>query len=149
MSKSLAFFFFFAVGTLSVKAQKSATVSAENSAVSQIQKAKRTKGKSNWLTALYLRSVEPTNTSHQDWPLIPAQLLEGHPALCVDTPDGPKMVSQLKKGDVLYRYEPATQLVGTWEVRIVQRKARRIDSIYLVESERSSSLVETGIALDR
>ncbi|MFB9294972.1 hypothetical protein [Persicitalea jodogahamensis] len=151
MSKSLAFFFLFAAGTISgVRAQKSATASAgEDVAVNRVQKAKRTKGKADWLTALYLRPVEQTKSMREYSPLVPAQLLEGHATLCVDTPDGPKTVSQLKKGDVLYRYEPTTRLVSAWEVRIVQRKARRADALYSVENESNSLLSDKRIALGR
>lgn len=149
MGKSLAFFFLFSILTvLSVQAQKSASVRTTAVATSQIKKAKRDKGKAAWLTALYLRPVEPAAASRENWPLIPAKLLEGLPTLCIDTPSGPKTVSQLKKGDVLYRYEPATQRVNAWEVRIVQRKARQVDVLYSMANEESTSLLENRVALD-
>ncbi len=140
MSKSLLFFFLFAVGTVfSGQAQNSATVSPRAVATSQVQKTKQTKGKADWLTALYLRPIEPAAANGENWPLVPAQLLEGPPTVCIDTPYGTKSLSQLKKGDLLYRYEVASQRMSTWEVRIVQRKARRADAA-LFDNERGKSV---------
>ena len=149
MTKLLALFFLFSIPTvLAVQAQKSPHVRTTAVAADQIQKAKRTKGRATWLTALYLRPVEPIADNHENWPLIPAKLLEGLPTLCIDTPGGPKTVSQLKKGDVLYHYEPTTQRVNAWEVRIVQRKARRVEGFYSMANEESTSLLENRVALD-
>ena len=147
MSKSLFFFFLFAIGTVfSGQAQSSATVSPRDVKTNRVQKAKPTKGKADWLTALYLRPVEPTAPNRENWPLVPAQLLEGPPTVCIDTPHGPKSLSQLKKGDLLYRYEVASQRMSTWEVRIVQRKARRANAYDLARMEDGSDFPDNRVA---
>ncbi len=92
------------------------------------QNARDAQGKSTWLTALYLRPVEPTTSSRENWPLIPAQLLEGTATDSVLTSKGPIPIRQVRKGSIVYYREPGSQVVSTWEVRIVQRKARRVDA---------------------
>lgn len=123
------------------KAQNSASVDIATILTGQVESGKQNKSKATWLTALYLRPVEQAIDSRENWPLIPAQLLEAVPTHSVETPDGPKPVSKLKKGDVLYRYEFVTQRVSAWEVRIVQRKARRADAVYSMAHEEGLSIV--------
>lgn len=150
MGKSLAIFFLFTIGTaLSMQAQNSAKVGTSSVAASQVQNTKRTQGKAAWLTALYLRPVEQSAMSRENWPLIPAQLLEVFSTHSIETPDGLKTVSKLKKGDILYRCETATQRVVAWEVRIVQRKSRRVDALYSAAMDGGAYPLERIVAVDR
>lgn len=114
-----------------------------------IQKVESIENTGTWLTALYLKPVDEQAFSRDTWPLVPALLLESAPTLTVTTPDGPKTVSQLKKGDVLYRYEPTTQQISTWKVGIVQRKARRANTMYSLVTEEGSYLLENMVASER
>lgn len=149
MSKSLALLFLFVLSaTLPGRAQNSAIVRQDNPPATQVKKAKRDRSRTTWLTTLYLRPVEQSLNRGDHGPLIPAQMLEGHPTLCVETPSGPKTVSQLKKGDILYRYEHATQRLSVWEVRIVQRKAKRADLLYSAAKDGGFYPLERMVAVD-
>lgn len=103
----------------------------------------------SWLTALYLRPVEEKVVNRAVWPLVPALLLEADPTLSVTTSCGPKTVSQLKKGDVLYRYEPTTRQVSTWEVGIVKRKSRKAESRSALVTANGGFLFENRVAMDQ
>ena len=107
-------------------------------------------GRSNsWLTALYLRPVEQQATHPAPWPMVPALMLEGTPTQTISTAEGPRLVRELRKGDILYRYESSTQQVSAWEVRIVQRKARRTDVPYsLATTQKGTLRVERLLAGD-
>jgi hypothetical protein len=114
-----------------------------------IRKVESSNNSGTWLTALYLKPVDEAAASRDTWPLVPAQLVETAPTLTVTTTEGPKKVSQLKKGDILYRYEPATRQLSAWQVGIVQRKARWVKTLYALVTEQGSDLLENMIALDR
>ncbi len=114
-----------------------------------IRKVESSHDSGTWLTALYLKPVDEAAASRDTWPLVPAQLVETAPTLTVTTTKGPKKVSQLKKGDILYRYEPATRQLSAWQVGIVQRKARWVNTLYALVTEEGSDLLENMIALDR
>jgi hypothetical protein len=114
-----------------------------------IRKVESSDSSGAWLTALYLKPVDEAAASRDTWPLVPAQLVETAPTLTVTTAKGPKRVSQLKKGDILYRYEPATGQLSAWQVGIVQRKARWVNTLYALVTEEGSDLLENMIALDR
>ena len=114
-----------------------------------IQKVESIQNSGTWLTALYLKPVDELAFSRDTWPLVPALLLETAPTLTVTTPEGPKTVSQLKKGDVLYRYEPTTQQVSTWKVGIVQRKARRVNTMYALVTDEGAYLLENMVASEK
>lgn len=114
-----------------------------------IQRIESTQNSNTWLTALYLRPVDERAASLDTWPLVPAMVLETTPTLSVTTQEGPKTISQLRKGDVLYRFEPSTQQVSAWKVGIVQRKARKANTLYSVVTDEGSFLLENMIALDR
>ena len=150
MSKSLAFFFLFAVGViLSAEAQNSAAVMSSTSARNQVKKVKPIKTKADWLTALYLRPVENADIDHKNWPLIPAQMLESTPTDSVLTSGGPKLVRQLRKGDIVYHRESGIQVVSTWEVRIIHRKARRAVASYLAGRKEGYFLLEKRVAWEQ
>jgi hypothetical protein len=100
-----------------------------------ISKVESIHSSGTWLTALYLKPVDEAAASRDTWPLVPAQLVETAPPLIVTTAKGPKKVSQLKKGDVLYRYEPATRQLSAWQVGIMQRKARWVNTLYALVTE--------------
>jgi hypothetical protein len=102
----------------------------------------------SWLTALYLRPVED-KIDRTVWPLVPALLLEAIPTHSVETPSGHKTVAALRKGDVLYRYNPTTHQVSTWEVGIVKRKSRRAESPNLLGAENGGFLFENRVAMDQ
>jgi hypothetical protein len=114
-----------------------------------VQKIDSTQNTNTWLTALYLRPVDEKAASRRSWPLVPAMVLETTPTLSVTTDAGSRMVSQLRKGDILYRYEPSTQQVTAWKVGIVQRKARKASTLYSVRTEQGSFLLENMITLDK
>ncbi|WP_373515167.1 hypothetical protein [Persicitalea sp.] len=145
MSKSLALFFLFAlVAVFSAKAQKAASVRTSAIVTSHGQKVD--KSKTTWLTALYLRPVGQTASSRENWPLIPARLLEGTSTGSILTSKGPKLVRQVRKGSIVYRCEPGSQMVSTWEVRIVQRKARRVNASHASRMMDGSYLPDDRIA---
>ncbi len=114
------------------------------------QKDIHTKGRSTlWLTALYIRPAEDKPVNQTVWPLVPALLLEVNPALFVSTPTGPKTIGELRKGDVLYRYNSITQQLSAWEVGIVKRKSRRAQSRYSLMTENVGFIFETRVAMEQ
>ncbi|MPR33543.1 hypothetical protein [Salmonirosea aquatica] len=118
-------------------------------ATTHIRQVNHLKRSRRWLTALYLRPVEKKNVNRTVWPMVPAVLLEAAPTLSVTTHSGTKTISQLRKGDVLYRYEPATQQVSAWEVGIVKRKSRRAESLYALVTENGAFLFENMVAIEQ
>jgi len=118
-------------------------------ATTHIREVDRLKRSKSWLTALYLRPVEDKKVNRSVWPLVPALLLEAAPTLSVTTPLGPKTIQELHKGDVLYRYDPATQQVSAWEVGIVKRKSRRAESLYTLVTENGGFLFENMVAMEQ
>jgi len=148
MTKLLFLFFIVLIGSVSsLRSQHLANVDMNGVTTSQVQKSKR---KAAWLTALYLRPAEQSlNRDEQHGPLIPAQMLECVPTLCVETLSGPKTVSQLKKGDILYHIEPTTQRLSPWEVRIVQRKSRRAEGFNSAANDGGFYPLERMIAVER
>jgi hypothetical protein len=118
-------------------------------ATTRIREVDHLKRSKSWLTALYLRPVEKKVANQVIWPLVPALLLEAAPTLSVTTPLGPKLIGELRKGDVVYRYDPATQNVGAWEVGIVKRKSRRTESLYSLVTENGAFLLENMVALEQ
>lgn len=139
------------VFTISLNARAQTTAPAFEAGTvltTDTRKADHPKKSKAWLTALYLRPVEEKVINRVVWPLVPARLLEAAPTLSVTTPSGPKTVSQLKKGDVLYRYDPASQQVSLWEVGIVQRKSRRAESRYTLVTGNDGFLFENRVAMD-
>ncbi|TDB65969.1 hypothetical protein [Arundinibacter roseus] len=102
-----------------------------------------------WLTTLYLRPVDEAAASRSTWPLIPALMIETAPTALVTTPEGPRMISQLRKGDILYHVEPSTQQISTWKVGIVRRKSRQVSTLYSVVTEEGTYLLENLVAQDR
>lgn len=81
--------------------------------------------------------------------MVPALMFEGIPAQPVSTTEGPRRVRQLRKGDILYHYESSTRQVSAWEVRIVQRKARRAEVPYSLVTKKNGFLFGERIALKR
>ncbi|GAB2787102.1 hypothetical protein GCM10027275_34670 [Rhabdobacter roseus] len=101
------------------------------------------------ITELYLRPVDEVTASRQSWPMVPALLLEATPNHPVQTLAGRKLVSELKKGDVLLRYEAATGLLSAWKVGLIQAKARPVATACTLRTEMGSFLVENLVVLDR
>ncbi len=114
-----------------------------------IRKVESVQNSGTWLTALYLKPVDEMSASRETWPLVPAYLFESAPTLSVTTPEGPKTIAELKKGDIMYRYEPATQQVSAWKIGIVQRKARHVRTLYSLVTEEGAYLLDNMIALDK
>ncbi|WP_084165649.1 hypothetical protein [Dyadobacter crusticola] len=92
------------------------------------------------LTAIYLRPAnEP---GHIDQKLVPALLLEATPDHRVQTKHGKKRMRKLSKNDILYHYEPATDLVSSWKVGAVKENARKVNKAYHLETVDGTYLVE-------
>lgn len=113
-----------------------------------IEKIEASRNSSAWLTTLYLRPVDEWTASQRTWPLVPALLLETTPTLHVKTQEGPKAISQLRKGDILYRHEPGNQRVVAWKVGIVRHRTRQVSTLYSLRTEEGSVLLENMIALE-
>lgn len=118
-------------------------------ATTLVREVERVNGTGTWLTALYLRPVDEQTLHQEDGPLVPAILLEASPTLSLTTPNGFRTVAQLKKGDILYRYEPATRQVSAWKVGLIHNKARRVTELYSFVTEEGSFLLGNRIALAR
>ena len=132
--------------------ENSLTTQAAHRAREQVrEKDIHTKGRSTlWLTALYIRPAEDKPVDRTMWPLVPALLLEVDPTLFVSTPTGPKPIAALRKGDVLYRYNPITRQLSAWEVGIVKRKSRRAESPYSLVTENGGFLSSLSrVALEK
>ncbi|WP_439556734.1 hypothetical protein [Dyadobacter sp.] len=92
------------------------------------------------LTAVYLR---PANEEVQkDQKIVPALLLEATPDHRVQTKHGKKRMRKLSKNDILYHYEPSTDLVSSWKVGAVQENARKVNKAYHLETVDGTYLVE-------
>lgn len=114
-----------------------------------IRKVKPTHNSGTWITALYLKPMDESVASCDTWPLVPAQLVETTPTLTVTTEKGPRKISQIRKGDIVYCYASATQQSSPWRVGIVQRKARWVSTIHVLATEQGSYLPKNMIALNR
>ncbi|KQS31191.1 Hint domain-containing protein [Dyadobacter sp. Leaf189] len=92
------------------------------------------------LTAIYLRPAE--ELGYIDQKIVPALLLEATPDHRVQTKNGKKRMRKLSKNDILYHYEPATDLVSSWKVGAVKENARKVNKAYHLETVDGTYLVE-------
>jgi ribosomal 50S subunit-recycling heat shock protein len=92
------------------------------------------------LTAIYLRPADEPESI--DRKIVPALLLEATPDHRVQTKHGKKRMRKLSKNDILYHYEPATDLVSSWKVGAVKENARRVSKAYHLETVDGTYLVE-------
>jgi len=96
------------------------------------------------LTAVYLRP-EREESATSIHPLVPALLLEATPHHLVQTKRGKKSMKRLSKNDILYHYEPATGIVSTWKVGVIQENARKVSKAYNLKTEEGTYLVDNMI----
>ncbi|WP_159467124.1 hypothetical protein [Dyadobacter sp. 3J3] len=101
------------------------------------------------LTAVYLRPANETLARNENWPLVPALLLEATPHHQVQTDKGNKAMKQLSKNDILYHFEPKTGEVSSWKVGVVQVNARKLEMAYNLTTEEGSYLIENVIVSDK
>ncbi|WP_221393895.1 hypothetical protein [Dyadobacter sp. NIV53] len=94
------------------------------------------------LTAVYLR---PANDVTIKTKLVPALLLEAAPHHLVQTNKGKKSMKSLSKNDVLYHYEPATGVVSTWKVGVVQTNARKVTKAYNLTTVEGTYIVDNMV----
>ena len=94
------------------------------------------------LTAVYLR---PANDVTIKTKLVPALLLEATPHHLVQTDKGKKSMKSLSKNDVLYHYEPATGVVSTWKVGVVQANARKVTKAYNLTTVEGTYIVDNMV----
>jgi hypothetical protein len=95
------------------------------------------------LTAVYLRPEKDSVTNKN--PFVPALLLEATPHHLVQTKKGKKSMKRLSKNDILYHYEPATGIVSTWKVGVIQENARKVSKAYNLKTEEGTYLVDNVI----
>jgi len=109
------------------------------SVVTQVKQVEVYDSPNSPLTAVYLRPVYEVKAEHSR--LTPALLLEATPHHLVQTNKGKKRMKELSKNDVLYHYEPATGVVSTWKVGVIQTNARKVSKAYNLETVEGTFLV--------
>ncbi|MFC5412979.1 Hint domain-containing protein [Larkinella bovis] len=76
-------------------------------------------------------------------------LLEATANHPVQTATGAKKLGDLRRGDVLYRFDGATQAVSAWKVADVQSNVRSVNTVYNLVTDRGSYLVNDVVVLDK
>ncbi|MGV3558287.1 Hint domain-containing protein [Larkinella arboricola] len=76
-------------------------------------------------------------------------LLEATANHPVQTAAGAKKLGALRNGDVLYRFEGATQSVSAWKVAAVQSTIRTVEKVYNLTTEKGSYLINDVVVLDK
>ncbi|GAA4452297.1 hypothetical protein GCM10023189_15480 [Nibrella saemangeumensis] len=100
------------------------------------------------ITAVWLTASEEVTASTRAGLTAPI-LLEAtanHPVL---TATGQKRLGDLRKGDMLYRYDEASTAVVVWTVADVQAGARTVKTVYNLVTEQGSFVVSDFVVLDK
>lgn len=74
-------------------------------------------------------------------------LLEATANHPVQTATGAKKLGDLRNGDVLYRFDGATQSVAAWKVANVQAAIRTVEKVYNLTTEKGNYLINDVVVL--
>ncbi|KAA9346445.1 Hint domain-containing protein [Larkinella humicola] len=96
-----------------------------------------------WMTPV--QDLSASNTAALTKPVL-LEATANHP---VQTATGTKKLGDLRNGDVLYRFDGATQTVSAWKVAAVQHTVRTVDKVYNLTTDKGSYLINDVVVLDK
>ena len=100
------------------------------------------------LAGVWLSPVNELTADTRPFPAPPV-LLEATANHPIQTATGKKALGSLAPGDVLYRYDPATNALAAYRVVQVEKATRAVEKVYNLVTEAGAYLVGEMVVLDK